>query len=392
MDFTITNSPGKPITALSFSPNPSQANRLLAASWDGTVRLYQLPWAKDVAKAEDASSHTRLVHTFAHESAVLDVCWISDTLAASVCVDRRVRLLNLLTGQTQVLGKHEAAASKVRYSPSTNLLITSSWDATVMVWDTKKQPPRLVRTISLPDKVLAMDVSPPYHQVSSSDSNTESIVKDAHPRLVVGMAGRAIHVFDLQKWRTLIDANENANDGSDDDTAWKAEQRRESSLKYMLRDLRCMPSGLGFALSSVEGRIAVEFFDASSTDPSMQKYAFKCHRQAEDGTDTVYPVNAIAFHPVHGTFTSIGGDATWAIWDPTAKKRIRQYPKMASPLSAAAISSDGQIQAVASGFENVVEQDDEIRREPLPPSDVQVATVIHVRTAAMDECRPRAKG
>jgi hypothetical protein len=65
---------------------------------------------------------------------------------------------------------------------------------------------------------------------------------------------------------------------------------------------------------------------------------------------------------------------------------------MASPLSAAAISSDGQIQAVASGFENVVEQDDEIRREPLPPSDVQVATVIHVRTAAMDECRPRAKG
>ena len=28
------------------------------------------------------------------------------------------------------------------------------------------------------------------------------------------------------------------------------------------------------------------------------RYAFKCHRKSEAGRDIVYPVNAIAFHPM----------------------------------------------------------------------------------------------
>ena len=37
-----------------------------------------------------------------------------------------------------------------------------------------------------------------------------------------------------------------------------------------------------------------------------RRYAFKCHRKSDTGKDTVYPVNAIAFHPIHGTFASGG--------------------------------------------------------------------------------------
>ncbi len=37
-----------------------------------------------------------------------------------------------------------------------------------------------------------------------------------------------------------------------------------------------------------------------------KKYAFKCHRRSEGGRDTVYPVNAIAFAPFHGTFATGG--------------------------------------------------------------------------------------
>jgi hypothetical protein len=37
--------------------------------------------------------------------------------------------------------------------------------------------------------------------------------------------------------------------------------QRESSLKYMTRSLACMPTGEGYATASVEGRIAVEWFD-----------------------------------------------------------------------------------------------------------------------------------
>lgn len=74
-------------------------------------------------------------------------------------------------------------------------------------------------------------------------------------------------------------------------------QRRESSLKFMTRTVRCMPNGEGYASSSIEGRVAVEFFDPSKESQS-RKYAFKCHRQTEGDVDVVFPVNALAFHPL----------------------------------------------------------------------------------------------
>jgi cell cycle arrest protein BUB3 len=69
--------------------------------------------------------------------------------------------------------------------------------------------------------------------------------------------------------------------------------------------VRCFPDATGFALASVEGRVAMEYFDPSEA-AQAKKYAFKCHRKSEAGKDTVYPVNAIAFHPVHGTFATGG--------------------------------------------------------------------------------------
>ena len=80
--------------------------------------------------------------------------------------------------------------------------------------------------------------------------------------------------------------------------------------------------------------MAIEFFDL---DPEVQqrKFAFKCHRKRVSfgfcpsllcgacpaltadcfracvqigGIDSVYPVNAIAYHPVHGTFATGGCD------------------------------------------------------------------------------------
>lgn len=83
------------------------------------------------------------------------------------------------------------------------------------------------------------------------------------------------------------------------------EQIRESSLKYQTRCIRCYPNGTGYALSSIEGRVAMEYFD-NSEQVQMKKYAFKCHRRSEAGRDVVFPVNAIAFHPIFGTFATGG--------------------------------------------------------------------------------------
>lgn len=59
----------------------------------------------------------------------------------------------------------------------------------------------------------------------------------------------------------------------------------------------------GYVLSSIEGRVAVEYLDPS-LEVQKKKYAFKCHRLKENGIEQVYPVNAISFHSIHNTFAT----------------------------------------------------------------------------------------
>jgi cell cycle arrest protein BUB3 len=153
-------------------------------------------------------------------------------------------------------------------------------------------------------------------------------------KLVIAMAGRAVDIYDLRNMAEPI-------------------QRRESSLKFQTRTVRCMPNGEGYASSSIEGRVAVEFFDPSD-ESQARKYAFKCHRQVEDGVDVVYPVNALAFHPVYGTFASGGGDGVVALWDAMAKRRLKQYARQGSGVAALAFSNDGRQLAIglSDGFED----------------------------------------
>jgi cell cycle arrest protein BUB3 len=163
------------------------------------------------------------------------------------------------------------------------------------------------------------------------------------------MASRLVYIYELQS--TVMMARQ-AN-GTAEIQPW---QKRESSLKFMTRAVACMPNDAGYASSSIEGRVAVEWFDPSP-ESQARKYAFKCHRQPApegDGIDIVYPVNTLAFNPVHGTFASGGGDGVVALWDAVAKRRIRQYQKYPSSVAAVAFSSDGKYLAVGvcPGFED----------------------------------------
>lgn len=58
-----------------------------------------------------------------------------------------------------------------------------------------------------------------------------------------------------------------------------------------------------YVLSSIEGRVAVEYLDPSP-EVQKKKYAFKCHRLKDDKLEKIYPVNAIAFHQEYNTFAT----------------------------------------------------------------------------------------
>lgn len=92
-------------------------------------------------------------------------------------------------------------------------VITGSWDKNLKCWDPRGasgQEHTLVGTYTQPERVYSLSV--------------------VGNRLVVATAGRHVNVYDLR----------NMN---------QPEQRRESSLKYQTRCVRCYPNGTGIYLN-----------------------------------------------------------------------------------------------------------------------------------------------
>lgn len=241
--------------------------------------------------------------------------------------------IDLESGAQTTLSTHDKGVKAVAYSTTHKLLISASWDSTLHIHhpQTHSQPPT---TVSLPSKPFSLSLTA--------------------TKLVVAMASRALHIYDLAQLAADSTASREMSDTTYAVLSTEPWQRRESSLKFMTRAVACMPNDAGYASSSIEGRVAVEWFDPSESSQA-RKYAFKCHRQpSPEGGDVVYPVNALAFHPVHGTFASGGGDGFVALWDGVSKRRIRQYQKYAASVAALSFSGDGKYLAVAIslGFED----------------------------------------
>ncbi|KAI9874415.1 MAG: hypothetical protein M1830_009767 [Pleopsidium flavum] len=319
----LSSPPSDAISALRYGA----FSKLLVASWDRNVYLYD---------TSEAGRH--LIQTFEHRAPVLDVCFgESDDEAFSAGLDWDVKKINLSTGEQTVVSSHDAGVRSVVYSKETSILISASWDSTLHIHH-PKNPSHLPATIPLPSKPFSLSLTP--------------------TKLVVAMASRALHIYDLKSLAVLTAQASQPAPNIVEAEPW---QRRESSLKFMTRAVACMPNDAGYASSSIEGRVAVEWFDPSATSQA-RKYAFKCHRQTSpDGVDVVYPVNALAFHPVHGTFASGGGDGVVALWDGVAKRRIRQYQKYPASVAALSFSADGRFLAVAvsPGFEDGTEGEGE---------------------------------
>lgn len=306
--YELSPPPGDAVSALAFAP--TSATRLLAASWDKKVYCYDFA---------GGPGETHLIKTIDHPAPVLDVCFgANDDEAFSGGLDRVVNRINLETGEISPLSKHKDAVRCVVYSRAHQMLISASWDCTLHIHNLTDSTMEAIE-LALPGKPQALAASP--------------------SKVVVAMTGRIINIYDLDAMAAMF-YGENKGE-------LKPWQQRESSLRYLTRAVSCMPNDAGYATSSIEGRVAVEWFE-DTVESQARKFAFKCHRQpAADGDgDIVYPVHALAFHAIHGTFASGGGDGTVALWDAVAKRRLKQYQKFPNSVSALCFSSDGRFLAV----------------------------------------------
>jgi cell cycle arrest protein BUB3 len=294
-DVELRDPPHDGISAARFSPYNQPL--LLACSWDSRVRLY------------DVMSNS-LRCTYEHRGAVLDACFSPSTYVYSGGLDKTIKQYDIAGGGGErFVGAHDKAVRCVEFSAEHDFLVTGSWDATLRLWDPRSHSPA-VGTYPQPDKVYTMALS--------------------GNRIIVGTAGRRVNIYDMRRMD-------------------EPEQQRESSLKYQTRCIRAFPDGSGYVLSSIEGRVAVEYFDPAA-EVQAQKYAFKCHRTLVNGIDTVYPVNAIAFHPGFGSFATGGCDGVVNIWDGANKKRLSQLSRYPTSIAYLSFSNDGSMLAVSSSY------------------------------------------
>lgn len=232
----------------------------------------------------------------------------------------------MTTGSVTNFGGHEDAIRTIVHNEPTNLLFTGSWDRTVAAWDDRSTGGKAVCSLALPDKVYSMDCC------------------DDRNLLLVATAGRHIYLYDTRALGHPL-------------------QKRESSLKYQTRTVRFFPAARdepgqqgGFICASIEGRVAVDFIDPA-TEVQQSRYAFKCHRQAQTSPqgsmELVYPVNAVACHPNPERsvcFFTGGSDGIINSWDRLLRKRIRQFPKYPTGISALAIDPNGSFLAIAASY------------------------------------------
>jgi len=322
-EYKLKSSPEDGISAVKFCS--ASAPFLLVSSWDSSVRLYDV-----------LSNSQRL--KYHHERAVLDVCFQDAVRSFSGGLDGVLKMCDFNSNTDTVVGGHQDAIRCVEFSPSVNQVFTGSWDATVKSWDPRSKG--CTGTHVQGDNIYTIAL------------NDE--------KLVVGTAGRRVLVWDLRNMSSAI-------------------QKRESSLKYQTRCIKAFPSRQGYVLSSIEGRVAVEYFDPSP-EVQKKKYAFKCHRIKEGEIECCYSVNAISFHHGFNTFATGGSDGHVNVWDGFNKKRLCQYRRYPTSISSLSFSSDGSLLAIASSY--MYEQGE-------PPAGTQTEDTIYIRKVQEHEVKPK---
>lgn len=215
------------------------------------------------------------------------------------------------------------------------LLLTGSWDKTVKFWDLRQSTP--IGTLDCQDRVYTMD--------------TKSKL------LVIGTADRYINIVNL-------------------DQPTKFYKTLQSPLKWQTRVVSCFPDATGYAIGSIEGRCAIQYVEEAN---SSNNFSFRCHRENPSTTlSNIYAVNAISFHPVHGTFSTAGSDGTFHFWDGNAKHRLKGYPNVGGTISATAFDKTGNIFAYAVSYDwskgytaNTPTTPNKVMMHPVNPEEIR---------------------
>ncbi|POW16816.1 hypothetical protein PSTT_00958 [Puccinia striiformis] len=247
------------------------------------------------------------------------VIWSGDgTKIISGGCDRAARVYDVSTGQSTQVAAHEAPIRKLAWLDinGAGLLATGSWDKTLKYWDLRSPTPAV--SVTLPERIYTMDT--------------------VFPLMVVGTAARKIHIYHL----------------SNPAVEYKS---LDSPLKWQTRCIACFNDAQGYAVGSVEGRVAIQHVEDKQT---ANNFSFKCHRKdAPTGASRlnansipqVWAVNDIKFHKQHGTFATAGSDGTINMWDKDSKTRLKTFDNRGGPITSVSFNRTGTVFAYTVSYD-----------------------------------------
>lgn len=309
----VVSPPDDSISSMAFSPPSMQQTFLIAGSWDSKVSLWEVQQSGQsfttIPKAQQS-----------HSLPILDVSWSDDgSRVFTASCDKTVKMWDLASNQAMQVAQHDAPVKTCHWIKGSNYscLMTGSWDKTLKFWDTRQQNP--IFTQNLPERLYCADVM--------------------YPMAVVGLAGKGIIIYNIeqgpQQFKTV-----------------------EPPLKYQLRCLSIFtdkkqvnPQPCGFALGSIEGRVAIQY---NSTNNPRDNFTFKCHRSNNDtssGAQDIFAVNDIAFHPQHGTLATVGSDGRFSFWDKDARTKLKTSEQLDQPITRCCFSANGQLFAYSVSYD-----------------------------------------
>ena len=328
-DFYIPDMIDDSVSQLRFFPN-MQTNILASGGWDCKVRLWSINYQAQpgtFGANPTVQFNSSLSYMDQLDNPVLSVAWQGQTpILFAGCTDGSIVQIDPQKKAKNILGKHAAGCKDMIFNQQMNILITGGWDGKLNIWDLRSNSP--VMFYQFNHKVYTM-------------SNVNNL-------LVVGLSDRQMAYFNLMKLQMR---------------QFAPEANFESHLKFQTRRVCCFTEGDGYAIGSIEGRVAVKYINLNMP-PQINKdtkstftrndFAFRCHRvkNPTSNIDEVYPVNDIAFNPVHGTFATAGGDGSYIIWDKDSQARLKQGTMQDKcPLTALDYSRNGDLLAYAAGYD-----------------------------------------
>jgi mRNA export factor len=375
-DHSLGNSVGNDgISKVVWSPT---ANHLVASSWDGGVRCWEIQeqggqvrsmpkaqgetvtvetiemdchpskfilWIANISLSISHSFPFSFLFSVSHEnqSPVFSACFSGDgNTVFSGGADNAVRMWSLggaapPNGVAQQIGVHNAPVKAVGFVKSSNLVVSGGWDRMLKFWDCRQPNP--VGQFELPERVYSMDVRDNL--------------------LVVACAGRHVVAYDVAGQP-------------------REHSRKESPLKYQSRCIACFPDMTGFAVGSIEGRVGIHYLQKVQGKDS---FAFKCHRQENTN---VYSVNDICFNNAHGTFATVGADGVVNFWDKDNKQRLKGFPAMSRTVACANFNTQGNLFAYAASY-------DWSKGSQFYNPNVANQNEIFIHYTAEEEIRPKKK-